>query len=248
MPWPMEIAADPGTAAVSDVPRPDVLGDRVEGAALDAVLEASAVVQRDDVVEDLFPGAADEGHVTGCALLVPVGVGLVDAGRRHEHGEQARVERNAAGEHREGLAAVARGGARLEQLVERLGVGLDADLFAAGAVVDQADRRERGGLTVDLAVDLVEVLRALGDDGRRGVVEGLEEVRLGERDDRDRLARARREDHHVGGISRLQLGGDLRVVGVGGVGDHLDLDAGLLGVRRRHLARSSRRRRSPGRP
>ena len=44
-----------------------------------------------------------------------------------------------------------------------------------------------------------------------------------------------REDHHVGGVARLQLGRDLRVVGVGGVGDHLDLDAGLFGVLRRHL-------------
>ena len=58
---------------------------------------------------------------------------------------------------------------------------------------------------------------------------------LGEGDDRDRLARARREDHHVGGVAGLQLRGDLRVVGVGRVGDHLDLDAGLLGVLRRDL-------------
>ena len=52
---PIEAAAPPGTAAVSDVPAAEAGRDVVERATSGAVLEAVRVVHLDDVLEDLAP-------------------------------------------------------------------------------------------------------------------------------------------------------------------------------------------------
>src|SRR5690606_8159772 len=98
----------------------DVAGDDVERPASGTVLEAAAVVERDDRLERLLPAlAVSEGGLAGHALRVPVRRARVDARGRDELRQVARVDRDRASEDREGGAARARRRAGLEHVVER---------------------------------------------------------------------------------------------------------------------------------
>ena len=136
----------------------------------------------------------------------------------------------AAGEDGEGLAAVARRRARLQQVFVGRGVSVDPTSSPPVTLKTMPTGVRPVGWAKMSPSIWYSGLAAFGDERRGRLVERLEEAGVGEGDDRDRLARAGREDHHVGGVAGLQLGRDLRVVGVGGVGDDLDLDAGLFGV------------------